>query len=102
MQQINNETLWHAAWLNTPMAAPKDRVERAHQRRDPDDLLDCPGVHVKTRERRRDGFPLFTGKLVSHAPDKVVVRSKPAEFNGNLKCIWTGDPASYTRMWTVD
>jgi hypothetical protein len=100
VKQITDDKIWYQAYLETPFAPNPTRIARAHQRRDPDDLLDCPGVSLKVRLPDR-GY-LKTGKLVSYTDDKVVVRSKPAGFNGELKCVWIGTSAQYVSMWTVD
>lgn len=101
MKQTIDNAAFNRAYLDTPFDIPAGRVRRAHRRHDPDDLLDVPGVCVKAR--RLDGGPfLLTGKLVSHSAAAVVVRSRPAGFNGDLKCVWEGTAAQYASMWTVD
>lgn len=102
MKQINDERAWYQQYLETPFSIPKQRVARAHARRDPDDLLDCPGVNLKARDGEPANGPLLTGVLVSYSDTEVVVRSKPAGFNNNLMCVWRGSPASYVNMWKVD
>lgn len=102
MRRIDDEQAWFEAYMDTPFGIPDERVKRAHLRGDPDDLLDCPGVNLKSRERGASGFPMLFAKLVSYSDDEVVVRSKPDPLCDFAKCIWRGTPAEYARMWTVD
>lgn len=104
MKQIICDRAWMVSWLDTPFSVPPERVARAHKRHDPDDLLDVPGVHLKSRELDSSGWPAVYGKLASYDEDKdqAVVLSKPDCLNDNLKCIWVGTVSEYTRMWKVD
>lgn len=100
MKRIDDKQAWTAAFLGCPFGPPYARVQRAHDRGNSDDLLDCPGVCLKSKRAEDDegaGFRL-TGKLVSYNEDEVLVRSVPAAFNGDLKCVWRGTPAEYARM----
>lgn len=104
MKQIIDDAMWLVAYLDTPFGIPEERVKRAHELRDPEHLADVPGVNLKTRELASSGFPAAFAKLVIYdeEADRAVVRSKPDCLNDNLRCVWIGTLAEYTRMWRVD
>ena len=104
MKRHNDTALYAAARLDTPFGVDPGRQSVATH---PDDLLDAPGVHLKSLER--DGsWPKFFGILVKHGGPAlewtdadVVVRSK-VWSDGDEPIVWTGTFNEYRRMWMVD
>lgn len=96
MEYINDETLWYEAWLDTPLDIPYIRQRAARM---PDDLLDVPGVCVKTRKLIAQ-WPVECGLLVSYEANAVVVRGHGSPVSG--KFVWRGTVAEYRATWTVD
>lgn len=83
------------------MGVPPDRVEEAERIGGPNELLDVPGVCVKTYEKDNHiGFPKHCGVLVSYSEGKVVVRGHGSVVSP--KCVWIGTADEYRKMWEVD
>jgi hypothetical protein len=97
MEQIVNDHEWEEAWLDTPFGVPDKRYQAAGH---PDDLLDCPGVHLKSHELE-DSWPKYYGRLTSFSPEEVLVISKVV-MNGDVRCVWKGTEDEYRKMWMVD
>lgn len=102
MQRNDDEKVWYQAYLDTAFVDEVRMKNATH----PDQLLDMPGVALKSTSRHMaapmSGFPEHFGKLVSYdeAGDQVVVRSHGAP--GDPRCVWTGTVRQYIDMWIVD
>ena len=98
MKQLKDDQVHSETWLDTPFGV-LDHQQKAAQC--PDDLLNAPGVHLKSKESRsRNGMPRFFGKLTSYTDEEVVVISKIG--SEGHKCVWKGTPSEYRAMWRVD
>ena len=104
MKASHDTTDYHNAHMDTPFGPdPGRRAVATH----PDDLLDAPGVHLKSREREK-GWPKFYGILVKHGgrplewtDAEVVVRSVN-DGGMSKRTVWTGTVREYLAMWMVD
>jgi hypothetical protein len=97
MKRVDGSQAHATAFMDTPFGVPYARQKAAKH---PDDLLDCPGVHLKSIESYPDQRPKNYGVLTSHTEDKVVVMSK--EGSEHHPSVWTGAPDEYRAMWRVD
>lgn len=97
MKRIDGPEPHATAFMDTPFGVPDARQKAAKH---PDDLIDCPGVCVKSVECHPDQRPKNYGVLTSYAEDKVIVMS--TDGSERHPAVWTGTPDEYRAMWRVD
>lgn len=102
MRQSFSDDLFREAFASTAgfTGVPKARYDAAEN---PDDLLDCPGVSLKSVASSK-GWPKHFGILVKYGDsdpswiDEVIVMSKEP----GPRCVWLGTFEEYRKMWRVD
>jgi len=106
MQKNEDPQAFVEAYMDTPFQGP-DFHRIAADAEHPDDIIMVPGVCLKSKERAKKGWPMYTGILVSadKKENKVTVRSHNLNVVDGEKakpCVWTGTVQQYVEMWIVD